>query len=46
MTKTETAKKRRRAAAYKSAYRVKFALCAKLCRGDSQCMSRCLKSTR
>jgi len=29
-----------------SGYRAKFALCAKHCRGNAQCMSRCLKKAR
>jgi len=49
MAREEVAKKekrRKREPVYKSAHRAKFALCAKLCRGDSACMSRCLKPTR
>jgi len=40
------AERQKRAAAYKSAYRAKFALCAKLCKGNSQCMSKCLKGKK
>jgi len=36
-------KRQKRNTTQKSAHRAKFALCAKLCRGDSACMSRCLK---
>jgi len=46
MTNEKIAKKekrRRRETTTRVPHRAKFALCAKLCRGDSACMSRCLK---
>jgi len=35
--------RRRRATTHKSAYRLKFAMCAKHCHGDTACMAKCLK---
>lgn len=36
-------KKRRYGKRSKTGHRAKFAMCAKHCRGDRNCMSRCLK---
>jgi len=36
-------KRRRRETTTRVPHRAKFALCAKHCRGDAQCMSNCLK---
>jgi len=43
MAKTKVAKKRGQRRKTAVGHRLKFALCAKLCKGDTACMSRCLK---
>jgi len=46
MTNEKTAKKEKKRQERETAkvrHRAKFALCAKHCRGDAQCMRRCLK---